>query len=355
MKLIALDAQTYAREVLPLTAELWAGRRDFERYVAQTLEIAHSGYGRRHYRTIGLSDGERLISSFKRYDRGVHVGAQRLRAMGIGAVYTPPEFRGRGYASAMLALALDGARAEGYDVAYLFSDIRPQFYEDIGFTRLPSRAISMRADNLPNDRIEVHRLEEGDWTAVRRCFELGDRIRPWAFVRTPLVWELIRLRMRQGSEHPVGVQTNLVVRRGRAVAAYVLGVRAPEHDAFLLDEFGFADSQAAGLIAPLLRGAAGDLRRIAGWLPPEFARERLPRASVRRRTDAIFMGAGLSNAGKNWLLLAAAQSPGDGVWSTDHIAFLIAKEMGKARTRREGSTRVPRSSPGGRHYASTDE
>lgn len=319
MNLVALDAQTYAREVLPLTAQVWAGKRDFERYVSQNLEIAHSGYGRRHFRTVGLSDGTSLLSSFKRYERAIHMGAQRLRAFGIGAVYTAPELRGRGYASAMIAMAMDRARADGYDVAYLFSDIRPQFYKELGFSQLASRAISLRADNLSNDRIEVQRLEEHDWSGVRRCFELRDRARAWAFVRTPLVWELIRLRIRQGSEHASGREMNLVVRRGRAIAAYVLGVRAPEHDAYLLDEFGFADAQAAGLVGPLLRSAAGDLRRIAGWLPPDFARERLPRASVRRRADAVFMAAALSNAGKTWLRLASASSPGDGVWSTDHI------------------------------------
>ncbi len=319
MNLVALDAHTYAREVLPLTAEVWAGKRDFERYVSQNLEIAQSGYGRRHFRTMGLSDGQTLLSSFKRYERGIHIGARRLRALGIGALYTPPELRGRGYASAMIAMAMDRAHADGYDLAYLFSDIRPQFYEELGFKQLASRAISLRADNLSNDRVEVERLEERDWSGVRRCFELRDRTRPWAFVRTPLLWELIRLRIRQGSEHGAGVQTNLVVRRGRAIAAYVLGVRAPQHDAYLLDEFGFADAHAAELIGPLLRSAAGDLRRVAGWLPPEFARERLPRASVRRRNEAIFMAAALSPLGKKWLKFASAPSAGDGVWSMDHI------------------------------------
>ena len=319
MNLVPLDAQTYAREVLPLTAEVWAGARDFERYVSQNLEIAQSGYGRRHFRTMGLSDGTALLSSFKRYERAIHMGPQRVRAFGIGAVYTPPELRGRGYASAMIAMAMDRARTDGYDVAYLFSDIRPQFYEELGFMQFPSRAISLRADSLPGDRIEVQRLEEHDWSGVRRCFELRDRARSWAFVRTPLVWELVRLRIRQASEHGSGIQTNLVVRRGRGIAAYVLGRRAPEHDAYLLDEFGFADAQAAGLAGPLLRSAAGDLRRIAGWLPPDFARERLPRASVRRRNDAIFMAAALSPVGKTWLQHASASSSGDGVWSTDHI------------------------------------
>lgn len=320
MKLLPITPGAYVREVLPLTAELWAGRRDFESYVAQTLEIAHSGYGRRHYATLGLYDDTgRLLASFKRYERTIQFGHVRLRAFGIGAVYTPENLRGRGYASAMLAMALDGARADGFDIAYLFSDIRPEFYAELGFTRLPSRAMSLRADTLPARRIEVRCLEERDWTGVRRCFDLSHRSRAWSFARTPLIWEFVKLRLRQGSEHAVGVPTNLIVRRGRAVAAYVLGLRAPEHDAYILDEIAFADDEAATLAAPLLRSAAGDLRRIVGWLPPPFVRERLPRPSIRRRTDAIFMAAPLTKRALPWLRAAAASASGDGVWNTDHI------------------------------------
>lgn len=319
MKLATIDAPTYARDVLPLTAELWAGRRDFETYVAQTNAVATCGYGQRHYRTVGLYDGSRLLASLKRYERTVHFGALRLRAVGIGGVFTPAEYRGRGYASAMLAMVLDDARAGGYDFAYLFSDIAPQFYTDIGFTALPSRSMSLRADGLAGSRIEVQRLEEDDWTGIRRCFDLGERLRPWGFTRTPLVWEWLRLRFLHNSEHAVGVQTNLVVRRGRGIAAYILGVRAPEHDAYLVDEYGFADAEAALLVGPLFRAAAGDLRRIAGWLPPDPAREALARSSVRRRAKAIFMAAPLSRDGIAWLKLAGARKSSDGVWSTDHI------------------------------------
>ena len=59
MRLQAIAPEVYAREVLPQTAALWAGRRDLRTYVAQTLEIARSGYGKRMYRTIGLYEGER--------------------------------------------------------------------------------------------------------------------------------------------------------------------------------------------------------------------------------------------------------------------------------------------------------
>jgi predicted N-acetyltransferase YhbS len=319
MQLDEIPFDRYAREVLPQTAALWAGRRDFQSYVTQTQEIARSGYGRRHYRTLGFYDDGKLVASIKRYDRTLHFGAHRLRALGIGAVFTPEEYRGRGYATAMLASLLDVSRASGYDIAYLFSDIRPEFYQELGFVPLPSRAMSLRADGLPKARVEVRTLEDSDWNAVRRCYDLGERNREWGFVRTPLVWEWIRLRIRHGSEHPTGTQTNLIVRRGRSIAAYVLGLRAPEHDAYILDEYGFADSDAASLVGPLLRSAAGDLQRITGWLPPSGAREVLPKASVRRRKNAILMAAALTRNAQRWIDLAAVPKTGDGVWSSDHI------------------------------------
>ncbi|HVA34216.1 MAG TPA: GNAT family N-acetyltransferase [Candidatus Baltobacteraceae bacterium] len=319
MRLQEIPPDVYATAVLPQTASLWAGRRDFDTYVADTLEIAHSRYGRRHYRTVGFFDDRTLLASFKRYERAMHDGSRRLHAFGIGAVFTPPERRGRGYATAMLASALDQARIDGYDVAYLFSDVRPQFYAAIGFSELPSREISLRADTLPSLRLEVARLEERDWPGVARCFDM--RVRGGdAFARTPLVWEWIRTRIRQQAEHPSGQQANLVVRHGRGVGAYVLGVRVLERDAYAVDEFGFADERAALLVPALLRAAAGDLRRVVGWLPPKGARELLPRGSARKRRGAILMMAPLSRDGSRLIKnLLTISGDADCCWATDHI------------------------------------
>jgi predicted N-acetyltransferase YhbS len=308
----------YARLVLPLSAKLWAGRRNLETYAAQTLEIAQGGYGRRYYRTIGLYDDGALISSCKRYERTVQLGARRLRVFGVGAVFTPEPLRGRGYASVMLAMLLDAARAERCDAVYLFSDIRPHFYEELGFRLQPSRSITLRADELPAGRIALARMEERDWDGIRRAFSMLDRARTWSFTRTPLVWDWIRTRLRHGSEHTRGADAHFVVRKGGAFA-YALGMRVPERDTYALDEFGFAGNGAEELLPTLLRGAAGDLRRIAGWLPPDGARQILPRGAVRDRRSAIFMIAPLSESGKRWCALSERPSPADGVWSTDHI------------------------------------
>ena len=287
-------------------------------YVGHTLEIAGSPYGKRSYRTIGAYDGD-LVASFKRYDRTVRLRIDRLDAIGIGAVFTPENFRGRGYASAMLATALDEARRGGKDLAYLFSDIHPRFYKQLGFVELPSRSISLRADSFAGGRLAIDVLGESDWSGVRRCFEALERSREWGFKRTPTVWNLLRLRLRQGSMHGAGQPANLVVRDRRGVRAYVIGQREPEHDAYILDEFGYADDAASELIGGLLRAAAGDLRKISGWLPPSGARECLPRGSVRKRKTAIFMAAPLTPAGAELVRKASLAGSADGLWIADHV------------------------------------
>jgi predicted acetyltransferase len=314
-----IPSDAYARDVLPLTAELWANGRTFDAYVEQTLEIAHSTYGKRFYRTQGLFDGKQLVASMKRYERSFRFGTHRLRGMGIGAVFTPDEFRGRGYASHMLAAALDAARAEGYDFAYLFSDIHPSFYKAIGFVELPSRSISVRADSLESPRLTVEPVVARDWTAIRACFDATQSGRAWAMERPPTVWSWVRMRLKHGSEHAEGQPVHLVARKGRSVIAYVLGQRLPKRDALVVDEYGYIDDAAKASMPALLRAGAGDLRRITGWLPPEGARSVLPRGSVKTRGGAIWMAAPLTPAGHELIASAAAKSNADGVWSTDHI------------------------------------
>ncbi len=318
-RLEEVAAQRYAELVLPLTQPLWSNGRTLELYQAQTTELARTAYGKSSYRTIALCDGPRMLASFKRYERDARADNERLRAIGIGAVFTPEEFRGRGFASAMLAMALDDARASGADFAFLFSDIHPQFYKDIGFTELPSRSISFRADSLEARRIDAHAIGERDWSGVRACFEAMERARSFALLRTPAVWGWVRARIAQASHAQNAQPVELLVRKGRTVAAYAIGRREPRHDAYVVDEIGVSAAEYAPLVGPLLRCAAGDLRRIAGWLPPAPVRAALPRGSVRKRNDAIWMVSPLTEGGRRFLDAALKTGGADGVWALDHI------------------------------------
>ena len=309
----------YAGAVLPLTASLWAGQRDLQTYVRQTNELARSSYGRRDYRTVGLFEGGDWLASCKRYERKIDFNGMRLAAVGFGAVFTPRPLRGHGYATTMLALLMDEARNRGLDLAYLFSDIHPAFYAALGFRECPSHSFTMASDSLPADRVRSGRIDNSDWADVARCFRTMQSAELWRIARTAAVWDWIRTRIRQRAENRAAQMVTLAVRAKRRVIAYVIGQRQPQKDAFVLDEFGWNGLEGKAVIGPLLRNAAGDLRRISGWLPPSCAIAPLQKYRTRKRTDAILMMAPLTGRARRLIVAASGDSAADAVWSTDHI------------------------------------
>jgi GNAT superfamily N-acetyltransferase len=320
VQISALTADEYVRDVLPHTFELWADGRTYEAYVADFVAAAAAGLARRGH-VAGLRDGATVTASCKLYSREMHWGERSLRATAIGAVFTAPALRGRGYATAMLGALLDREVAAGCDVAYLYSDIAPQFYERLGFVQLPSRLLSLRATSLAGTHAGATPLGEADWPLVRRCFDDLEFSRPWGLRRSPTVWRWIRMRWKPTAQ--VGVQTvRLLVKSGNSVRAYVFGRRIVSADAFVVDEFAFAGDDGRAVIPALLRSAAGDLARVRGWLPPEPARALLPAGSVRARGGAVLMLVPISPLGRSWWRANASAvlaSRGDPVWSTDHI------------------------------------
>jgi GNAT superfamily N-acetyltransferase len=320
VQLTTIAPDDYAREVLPHSSSIWAGGRTLDEYVEDFVAVSESAYGKRRFRTLGLRIEGTVVASCKRYEREIRCGDRILRAVGIGAVFTPPPLRGRGYATAFIGLLLDSERAAGTDIAYLFSDIHPAFYERLGFVALPSRTISLRADKLPTTRLDIAAVGDADWTAIRRCFDALDNRRPIAFKRTPLVWEWLRTSAR--TSRADGARVALIVRRARSASAYLLGRRLPKLDAFALDEFGYTGDDGFDAIAPLVRSAAGDLRKITGWLPPDIARPALPRGAVKKRKNGIVMIAPLSQTARAaWRRHGPAivADEADRCWSTDHI------------------------------------
>jgi len=320
-----LQPHEIAEQVLPETFKLWGDQRPYEQYVADLRDLESTSYGRRHFGFLGVRDESGTVQScFKRYGREAMWGGKRLRAVGIGAVFTLPAGRRRGLASLMLGAFLDRERAEGTDLAFLFTDIHPAFYERLGFLALPSRSFTVRASSLARGRVAISAMEESDLAGVRKCYDAGVARRSLALVRTPIVWDAIRLRERQDEASPANrfaQPVHLVARDGRTVRAYVKGWRQPRRDAYVLDEMGALEGSDE-LLPPLLSAAIGDLGKVTGWLPPEPARSVLPRGSVKRRSSAVAMIVPLSRLAQslwqqhgNDLLHASA----DSFWSTDHV------------------------------------
>jgi len=319
LRIVQLSAAEYVRDVLPHSAAIWAGDRSFADYAADFGAVSASGFGRRRFRTLGLAlDGD-VVTSCKRYQRELRCGERTFRAVGIGAVFTPETARGRGYATAFLGALLDAERANGTDFVYLFSDIHPAFYEKLGFVCLPARTMMLRADTLPHARIPARTLDDDAWPAIERCFAALDATRAFALTRPPLIWEWLRLRHRAAAD---GVLVRLGVMRGRRLVAYVLGRRYPAVDSFALDEFAYADEEAGALVPALIRNAAGDLRKVTGWLPPAPARALVPRGAVRPRRTGVTMILPLSGAAAAaWRRSATGvtSAPADPCWNADHV------------------------------------
>ena len=321
MKIVPIAPGDYVRTVLPQTYPFWGGGRSYHRYVADFLTTAQSWRVRPRRFTVALSIENEAVSSCKLYWRSLRWNGERLRALGIGAVFTPPSFRGRGYASAMLGAVLDDAVREGADIAFLFSDIQPAFYARLGFVEFPSRRFTVRASALSFDRVTVSPIADEDWAPVRRCFERMERGRSWSFTRTAATWTGVRDTMTARS--PRGTQSVcLAVKRGSSVRAYVFGRRVAQAGELVVRELGFAGDDARALLQPLLRAAAGDLDRVTGWLPPEPARDALTGARVTPRRKAVLMMASLSREGRRWSKACgpdAQSSRGDAVWIEDHV------------------------------------
>ncbi len=255
------------------------------------------------------------------YERDLRWDGTTLRATGVGGVFTSPPYRGRGYASALLALVLDGERAAGRDLAYLYSDIHPAFYQRLGFIGLPSRRLTLRVASLDGSRPSAVALAERDWPGVRRTYARLESARPWTFTRNARVWRWLR---KHWSAQPArGEQrVNLVVRRKRGVATYVIALRVPRKDTLWVEEFGFAGDDGRARLPALLRAAAGDLARVRMWMPPPGAREALPRGSPSVRKNAIFMVAPLSPAARAWWRAKGSDilaAPSDPFWVADHV------------------------------------
>ena len=139
------ERAVYFRGIHPI----WGGGLDEGRFQLFQRRLADAPEARDRYRLLGWIEDGQLLSAMKAYDlQGT--GARRpLLLFGVGAVFTPPPLRRKGYAAAMLRAAMDEYRQRGAQAAVLFSDIEVAYYERLGFHLLESRECSVVAGALP--------------------------------------------------------------------------------------------------------------------------------------------------------------------------------------------------------------
>jgi GNAT superfamily N-acetyltransferase len=251
------------------THRIWSGGRTPESYTAFILEQLDLA-GPDLLRYAGLVDQTGLVASMKRY--GVMLsgpGGRPLPAIGIGAVFTREDARGRGHAAALLTEALGEARASGVAAAWLHAEIDPRFYERLGFISLPGLSWRASAADLPDaGALSLRPPAQGDLDRLLGWREasfapdpaelphLGPWLRP---ARTAAIWRYFAFRN--------GVQTWILEDAGRD-AGYLAA--SPGKGKLWVDEWAAPSTPLARILATLRAFAQrNDLPAVAGWLRPD--------------------------------------------------------------------------------------
>jgi GNAT superfamily N-acetyltransferase len=247
---------------------------------------------------------ERLVGCVQIFPRRLRLRGAAVPTGGIGTVFTRPELRRSGVASALLARALEAMRARGLELSLLFAE-RHAFYGRLGWTVWPrERPLWLRTDaTAPPARglepFEAARDLEGAFALHARYSGSldGTVVRDLDFYRAQLAFagnpreEFVVARERSGALQAYArgavlsgfyVVTELARRpeldAAGALADLVVGLMQPrEPDPLETAERPSTELRKL-LVAPCLHDGALEqaLELLAGESPEDYLRRALP-------------------------------------------------------------------------------
>jgi predicted acetyltransferase len=186
---------------------------------------------------IEAVDNNTKVSWLSIPDIEVHYGASKIIVGGIAGVYTPREFRGKGYSASTLNYAIEWMRNRGYALSELFGI--QEYYHRFGFatfmgehtvtislrdaSRIEAREYEWEISDDPsfcaNDIANIYEETNANWITSR--------------VRKPNEWNGFRKGV--SWEHTPKV---LVIRSGKQVFGYAAIERWANPDELLVAEVG---------------------------------------------------------------------------------------------------------------------
>lgn len=281
MKLIPAEGQILA-QILDESHEIWSdglSRSAYERFNAAQMRTP---WGSRNLRRLALVDDQgRLLSSAKRYDCRATLDGREIRVVGLGAVFTPASARGRGHARDVIEAILSDATDEGVDLALLFSEIDPTYYERLGFVAVPRHELIVRPKGASGAPMVLARAaEDRDIPAVTALAASMEKGHSFALVHDEdfVRYGVSKKRLLAGFLKPgtLSVDFHIVEEGAGAVAFAILTVTA---DDVVLEMCGDRDPTGArvGALLQVLRARTPTERMPPiscflppGWLPPQL-------------------------------------------------------------------------------------
>ncbi len=313
MRLITAD-EAVREQIMDGTYPIWGEGLSREAYSRWNRGQMATEWGRDHLRRVALVNEAGVLASAKCYGLRARVDGHVTDVLGIGAVFTPPEGRGRGHARDLIEAMIADATGRGCTLALLFSEIGASYYEALGFRVVPRRQLTI--DVAPFTGSPATLVRSGERDDLRIIAEISARYAggaAFALERTPdlIAYSLARKRLLAGLG-PDGLRQVefFVAEEAHRAAAYVIVSRGPR--GWTLEECGDRDPTGARVGAMLqvlsARTPAEPPLRLTGWLPDSLRPPQL-RILDEKPAEEIMM----------WRPLAGTDGPGAPVvyWPID--------------------------------------
>jgi predicted N-acetyltransferase YhbS len=283
-------------QVLDDTFSIWHDGLSREHYGKSWAAQIRTSWGLSHLDRVALVDGPHVLSSAKRYDLSLRLDGRIRRVLGIGAVFTPPAHRGRGYARELLARMLDTAVAEGQEFAMLFSEIDPAFYERLDFVPVPLLESTLEVDRKRGGApaMLVRSGDDRDLPSIVEMSAFRSATARLALDRSEdfIRFNITRKRLASGLA-PSGRRNTefLVVEEGSQAVAYL--VSTEESGRWMIEEAGDRDPAGARLGAMLqvmlARHPSERLPEIKCWWPQALVPPQLKVAASTPTQEVLML------------------------------------------------------------------
>jgi GNAT superfamily N-acetyltransferase len=282
--------------ILDFTYPVWSEGLTRDGYGRWNAAQLRTTWGRdRLHRFAMLDDDGRLLASAKRYRFDARLDGRDVRMSGIGAVFTPPDLRGRGHASELIARLLEQERREGVEMASLFSEIGETFYARLGFRLVPLEEVTLdvvRKGGAP--AMLVRAGDESDLPNIAAMHDVRAASARFSLRRDPSLihYSLAKRRLQAGFGPPGLRHTEFfAAEEGASAVAYV--VITVSAGGWTLEEAGDRDPAGARLGAMLqvllAREPSQQPPLIRAWWPHGFPVPPQVRLTERIPARDLFM------------------------------------------------------------------
>lgn len=261
-------------------------RADYERFNRAQMM---TDWGAANLARVAWVEGEELLASAKRYRVTLGFGGSEVPCLGIGAVFTPPQSRGRGHAAALIEAMVEEAAREGIRYALLFSEIDPAYYARLGFEPISITETHLGLKPQPREGAPAILVRGGDdrdladIAAMHQARAAGYALaqhRSPAYARHAITKQRMLAALSPSGTRQLEF---FIAEEGASAVAYVVISRGPGGP--VLEEWGDRDPTGArlGAILQVLAARTPTERAspVRTWLPDDFLPPQLERLDER--------------------------------------------------------------------------